>query len=575
MDRRRWVIVGVVLLALLAVVRIVHTYPDTAQAFDEPCHVAAAIEYLDRHTYTLDPVHPPLSRIAIGLPLMLAGERFPSWPANDPRLRNYNDVGNGILYGDGHYSRNLWLARVAIIPFFLVTVLLVFIWTRREFGDLAALAAVFLFTTLPNVLAFSGLAYTDVPAACTQFAAFLAFAIWLHRPSNRSTLLLGGTLGLALLSKLTTLLFFPAAAVAMFLCKVIMGRRAPDSESVISAKGFIAKLALTGVIAVAVVWAGYGFSVGRLRDEASLEAPQPSFQHFPGPVRSLAKYLFLANPRVPAPELARGVALAWVLNKSAPESYLLGKMKSGGWWYFFLVGIAVKAPLPFLILCAIGLCTLPKLLAREKWRKWTPLAPVACAVAILLITMPVTYNAGTRHVMAVFPLLAVIAGWGAAFLFQLPGNARMPARLLLGALLIWQGVSSLRAGNDSISYFNALAGADPSQVLVAGCDLDCGQDLLRLSRELQARNISSFHLAIWSSADLEQSGLPLFQVIEPYHPVTGWVAVSVRALRMGDVLHTSNPPEAYAWLQRFQPVAKAGNTIWLYYVPSDGEGKAQ
>lgn len=559
-------IVGAVLLALVAVVRIVLTYRDTAQAFDEPCHVAAAIEYLDRHTYTLDPVHPPLSRIAIGLPLMLAGERFPSWPANDPRLRNYNDVGNGILYGDGHYSRNLWLARAAIIPFFLITALLVFIWTRREFGEIAALAAVFMFTTLPNVLAFSSLAYTDVPAACTQFATFFAFARWLDRPSNRSTVVLGGAVGLALLSKLTTLLFFPAAAIAMFLCKAVIDRRAPLNENA-SAKKLMAKLALAGIIAVAVVWAGYGFSVGRLRDDASLQGPQPSFQHFPGPVRSVAKYLFLANPRVPAPELARGIALAWVLNKSAPQSYLLGKMKSGGWWYFFLVGIAVKSPLPFLILCAIGLFTLPKLLAREKWRKWSPLAPVACAAAILLVTMPVTYNAGTRHVMVVFPLLAVIAGWGAAFLWELSGNARVPARLLLGALLIWQGVSSLSAGNDYISYFNALAGSDPSKVLVAGCDLDCGQDLLRLSRELQSRKISSFQLAIWSSADLEQSGLPPFQVLDPYQPVSGWVAVSMRARRMGDVLHTSNPPEAYAWLQHFQPVAKAGNTIWLYYLP--------
>jgi hypothetical protein len=564
------VIVGVVLLALVAVVRIALTHPDTAQAFDEPCHVAAAIEYLDRHTYALDPVHPPLSRIAIGLPLMLAGERFPSWPASDPRLRNYNDVGNGILYGDGHYSRNLWLARSAIVPFFLITELLVFIWTRREFGDVAALAAVFLFTTLPNVLAFSGLAYTDVPAACTQFAALLAFARWLDQPSNRSTLVLGGALGLALLSKFTTLLFFPAAAAAMFLCQAMIGRHAPANETA-SAKKLIGQFVLAGIIAVAVVWGGYGFSVGRLRDEASLQGPQPSFQHFPGPVRSVAKYLFLANPRVPAPELVRGVALAWVLNKSAPESYLLGKMKRGGWWYFFLVGIAVKAPLPFLMLCGIGLCALPKLLDQEKWRKWTPLTPVACAVAILLITMPVTYNAGTRHVMVVFLLLAVIAGWGAAFLFQLSGNARVPARLFLGALLIWQGVSSLRARNDYISYFNAFASAGPngapSKVLVAGCDLDCGQDLLRLSRELQARKISSFHLAIWSSADLERSGLPPFQVLEPYQPVSGWVAVSLRSLRMGDVLHTSNPPEAYAWLQRFQPMAKVGNTILLYYLP--------
>jgi len=564
LQRSRFITAAVVVLTLIAALRIMLTYPDTAQAFDEPCHVAAAMEYLDRHTYTLDPVHPPLSRIAIGLPLTLAGVHFPQWAAGDPRLANYNDVGNAILYSGGHHDRNLWLARSAILPFFLLTAAIVFIWTRREFGDLAALAAVFLFTTLPNVLAFSGLAYTDIPTACMQLASFLAFATWLDKPNMRSTLLLGAALGLALLTKLTTLLFFPAAALAMFACKAVVERRISFRQK---PGKFIAQLALAGTLTIALVWAGYGFSRGPLFENPA-QMPTPSFQHFPGPIRGAVRHLFFSNPRIPAPELARGLALVWVLNKTAPPSYLLGKIKNGGWWYFFLVGIAVKTPLPFLILCVIGVSALPTLLAH---RRWTVLAPFASALAILLVTMPVTYDAGTRHVLVVFPLLAITAGWGAAFLWQLAGRFRPLARVLVLSLLVAQATSSLSAGNDYISYFNLLAGADPSKVLVAGCDLDCGQDLLRLSRELQARKISSLHLAIWSSADLAQSGLPPFQVLEPCKKVTGWVAVSVRSLRFGDVLHTSNPPDSYGWLLQYKPVAKVGKTIWLYYLPSDTE----
>ena len=57
----RWPAVLALLLALIAVIRIVSSYSQTSQAFDEPCHVAAAIELLARHTYKLDPVHPPLA----------------------------------------------------------------------------------------------------------------------------------------------------------------------------------------------------------------------------------------------------------------------------------------------------------------------------------------------------------------------------------------------------------------------------------------------------------------------------------------------------------------------------------
>jgi hypothetical protein len=76
LDRKRYVALAVALLILIAITRILLTYKVTAQGFDEPCHVAEAIEYLDTGTYTLDPVHPPPSRIAIGIPLYLAGERL-------------------------------------------------------------------------------------------------------------------------------------------------------------------------------------------------------------------------------------------------------------------------------------------------------------------------------------------------------------------------------------------------------------------------------------------------------------------------------------------------------------------
>ena len=207
MDRNRYVALAVLLLIAIGIVRILLTYKVTSQAFDEPCHIAAAIEFLDKGTYTLDPVHPPLTRIAIGLPLYLAGARFPDWPASDPRIRNYNDVGNFVLNRDGHYLQNLSLARSATLPFFGLAVIFVFLWTRREFGDFAAVMAAILFTTLPIVLAFSGLAYTDLTTGCMQFAALFAFVTWLRKPSSRSSLLLGLFVGLACLAKLTTGIF--------------------------------------------------------------------------------------------------------------------------------------------------------------------------------------------------------------------------------------------------------------------------------------------------------------------------------------------------------------------------------
>src|SRR6202795_1187851 len=121
----RLVALVVALVAWVAVLRTVQTYAITAQGFDEPCHISAALEFLDRHTYKLDPVHPPLARIAIGLPLLLAGERYPGLPSDDPATQDYNVVGNHIIYGSGHFAPTVALARSSMLPFLVLAIVLV------------------------------------------------------------------------------------------------------------------------------------------------------------------------------------------------------------------------------------------------------------------------------------------------------------------------------------------------------------------------------------------------------------------------------------------------------------------
>jgi dolichyl-phosphate-mannose-protein mannosyltransferase len=563
-GRRYRVIVCAAVFVVLAIIRVVATYPDTAQAYDEPCHVAAGIEFLDRGTYVLDPVHPPLSRIFIGLPLYLAGQRYPrSGPG--ATSSNYNVVGNSILYDSGHYLRNLTLARLGVLPFLLLAAAAVFFWARREYGEFPALMAVALFTTLPIILAFSGIAYTDMAAASTQVTALFAFSLWIEDRTVRSTVLLGVIGGLALLAKATTMIFLPASALAIVAVKTLLDVRKNPAQVRLPRRRTAKPMAVALVIACVVVWAGYRFSVGHVDEAFNLSARNmPSFQHFPAPLRSVARRLVLSRPAVPAPALMRGFAEAWVLNKSAPQSYLLGKTKAGGWWYFFLVGIAVKTPLPFLILLLIGLITLTRDRAR-----WTALAPAASAFAVLAVTMPVTYNAGVRHVLIVFPLFAMVAGYGSAALWRTRGAWQVPLRGLLVLLVLWQAANSFVARHDYIAYFNDLAGHDPSRILVAGCDLDCGQDVFRLAQALRERHVQHASIAVWSSAEMSRMGLSEYDVPQPFQPATGWVAVSKRAVRMGDVFHNSYPRGAFDWLSRFQPVATVGKTILLYDIPSE------
>jgi hypothetical protein len=566
MIRNKHVVLILGSIILVAAVRVGFTYRLTAPGFDETCHVAAAVELVDHHTYTLDPVHPPLSRLAMGIPLYLAGARFPELPPNTPGMDDYNVVGNHILYDDGHFFPKLVVARAVMLPFLALLTLLVFLWARREFGTVAGLVSPALFTTLPMVLAFSSLAYSDIPAATAQFAALFAICDWLEKPlSWRGTLLFSVVVSAAFLTKFTSILYLFFGGGGMLLCKWIITRKLHAATS--ERTPWLKHLSVAALTTLVLVWLGYGFSVGHIREAMQLSVNNmPSFQHFPGPVRGFARAMVIEDPLVPAPALLHGLSNVWVLNKSGTQSYLFGKVKTGGWWYFFPAGLMFKSPLPFLLLCLIAVVPL---LQSAREAQWTRLAPAAAVLAILVSTMPVSYKAGIRHVLIVFPLLAMLAALGGVYLWQLQGKAKLWGRVLLFALLAWQSVSTIRAQQDFIAYFNEFAGSDPSKILVQGCDLDCGQDVFRLASYLHTKQVSTVHLALWSSADMSQMGLPSFDVLQPFHPVSGWVAVSLRSLRVGHIFHTAYPPGALAWLDDYQPVDHIGKTIWLYYIPED------
>ncbi|HTR27048.1 MAG TPA: glycosyltransferase family 39 protein [Terriglobales bacterium] len=533
--------------------------------------MSAGIEFLNRGTYTLDPVHPTLARIAIGLPLLFSGERYPHLSDSDPGLNDYNVVGNHILYDSGHFAHNLLLARLGVLPFFVLGVWIVYRWATHASGKLAAVVAVFLFCTAPAVLAFSSIAYTDIVAASTQLAAMFCFALWLEAPSWKRTVWLAFGLGLAFLTKFTSLLYLPSAC--LFMASVWMWKRhrnEPANWGTRSQQLFVAVM-----LALLIVWGGYRFSVHHLHEATGITASNlPSFQHLPEPLRSPARRLLLYDPVIPAPELLNGLASAWFLNKNGTQSYLLEHTKTGGWWYFFLVALGVKTPLPLIILFGIGLVAL---LARLELISAMPLASL---FAVLLITMRVSYQVGTRHVLVAMPLMSIIAGAGVAVLGERLYRSSSSASAhsirnwrfaslvaLLTLLLLWQGSESLRSQSDFLSYFNQLAGKDPSAVLVMGCDLDCGEDLYRLAAELRQQHVDHVTLAIWSSADISHYGLPAYEIADPSKPLHGWIALSARASRTGDVLHQSVPTAYLARLNSEKPVGYVGRTIRLYHLP--------
>lgn len=162
---------------------------------------------------------------------------------------------------------------------------------------------------------------------------------------------------------------------------------------------------------------------------------------------------------------------------------------------------------------------------------------------------------GVRHILQIYPLLSLAAGYAVAKWLAAPGPwwRRAAVGVLVGAAV----VESARAHPDYLPYFNALAGDRPER-FQGDSDLDWGQDLGRLSRRLRELGVKEVAIAYFGSADLERAGLPRFRRLAPGERASGWVAVSVRYLVM--------PPRGgtYDWLKPYRPVEVVGKTMRLY-----------
>ena len=544
-----------VALALVAgaIGLVTSTYGALSQTWDEPAHIGCGMEWLDRGTFTLEPLTPPLARVAAALGPWLAGGH--SHGIDDVWLE-----GNAILGGGAHYVRTLALARAGMLPFLLLGAWVVWAWARRRAGEAAALAALALFLTLPPVLGHAGLAATDFPLAATFAVALYAFTRWLEEPGAGRAALAGGAAALATLAKFSALPFLALSLPLLALASVVGGGAAARRERLRAA----GRAALPALAAFAlVVGAGYRFAAAPL---VAPGRPHPGIERrlrALGPLEPAA-LAALAAPVWPPRAFVQGLRALPRRNREGHKAYLNGETFEGTRPAFFPEALLLKTPLPFLALVAGALAWL--VLAPRRRRDGRAWAPFLGAFAVVAVAMAGRLDLGSRLVLPVYPLLAVAAGEALAALAA-RGRA---AALLAAALLLAQGVGTLRARPEFMAWFNALAGPRPEERLVDS-DLDWGQDLYALRDTLRARGVDSLVIAYAGSADLAAiPGLPPSRDLAPGERARGWVAIS--AYRIAEGRARDRPPLAlgYRWIRAYAPVARVGRAMFLYHLPDSG-----
>jgi 4-amino-4-deoxy-L-arabinose transferase-like glycosyltransferase len=484
----RWLALACVsVICSITCVRIAATHSIFSPTYDEPLHVTSGYNFLVEHRYRDGTENPPLARAVFAFPLRSAR---PTAPAGNERATE-------IFESAGDYMAGVASARRGNLLFVVLAILGTAALAAEVISPAAAVVAAGAFALLPPVLAHGGLATTDIAGTAGFAFAVAAMFRWLQEPSWRWTALLGAAVALLLLTKFTTALFFAVAAVIL----ILMHRRFPLR---------LAAAAL--VMSLAIVYTVYLYGHA-------------------------------------APRFLIGIVNTARYSSQGHDAYLLGEVRHTGWWYYFPLVLAVKTPIPFLLLSLIGMW----LTFDARTHRWVTILTVAMLGPVLMMKA----NLGVRHVLPIYVPLSLLFAYAAVQLY----TTRL--RWVVVALGVWLVAGSSLAHPDYIPWMNAFAGSSPQKV-VLDSNFDWGQDVLRLRDACRKRHIQGLGVELFGMTDLERIGMPPTYSIDPYAAMSGWFAISESFIIPAQV----RDPEAYAWLTTAHDFERIGKSIRLYSVPS-------
>jgi 4-amino-4-deoxy-L-arabinose transferase-like glycosyltransferase len=549
-----------------------HTREDSLSA-DEPIHILSGYFAVAKQTAIVNIEHPPLMKVLSGLALSALSLSPP--PEKIP-------MGNLFIeYGPDFFYRNRVapdrILAVARAPFLLVLaglLLLVFFAGKSRYGPVPALFATALLALDPNLLAHAGVVHTDLGAALAFLATVLAWDAADKRPNAARLLLAAACLGLAFATKFSAVYLGPILLVQTLLAARRLGTSA---RRLLRSLGRLALAGAGALLVVLAVYAPVSARMDRADQKAIIREKVGALGKAPALAERIAAF---SDVSMPLAHYFGG--LASVARQNAVGggiTYLNGRVSTEGFPEYFFVAFAVKSSLAFL---AVSLAVLAAaLLRRTGFSEELRLFGVPILI-LFLASIGTTYNIGIRHLLPVYPFLAL---FGAA-LFARAWERRRESprsRIAAGAWLALPLVSAVelaRIHPHELSYFNSLAGGPEGGArILTDSNVDWGLDLIRLKEELRRRGVKREDLTVSYFGGDNVSyrlGVPDFSAL----PVVRGrlAAISVFMQTAGPEFSAYHGDTAMAAAQRglqrviarSKPAGRVGHSIYLYELPEGG-----
>nr|AQS32858.1 hypothetical protein [uncultured bacterium] len=593
-----------IIIVITALMLAITSVWNDSPVVDEIPHIGAGYSYITKGDHRLNPEHPPLAKDLAGISLKIAGIRDEAAFISKFWQEDTNgqwEFGRKLIFGSGNDAiRLIRFAKIPQLIFFILCAILIFVWTRKIYGYLAALIALFLFSFSPTVLAHSRFVTTDMPALFGTLIGTYFFIHYLEKPTGRNLWLTGIIFGIAQLTKYSVFLLVPFFLGLAILYAFLNYPKSKIFNSLYIIRNTIFIIAIGYIF---VVWPVYCFHTWNYQPELQHSHTQELLQSYGH--RSLADtVVYFSNKPVIRGLTEYGLGLLMVTQRQAGgnTTYFMGEVRNWSWPQYFPIVYFLKEPLPFwLLLTAVFLYSSAKMkfsifnFQFSKIKDWfrdhfTELTMILWLVLYWYTSIRSNLNIGVRHLLPVYGFTFILLAGQLNKIIQnvkcKDQNDNVKSKIinpthkfyiLIFTLLIlfgWYLIENLRVYPYYLTYFNQIAGGPSGGYrYVVDSNLDWGQDLKRLADWVEKNNVQKIYFDYFGWADQNyylgdkmvwiQAGQ--FKNREDFlqqYPEGGHIAVSA-SFYMGS---REKPETSYAWLDGYKPLTIIGNSIFVWYI---------
>ena len=406
-----------VALVLFAVLRShVGTRLDSF-TIDEPWHIVAGTTYARTGDYSLNPEHPPLVKLWVGATAP-ADFRLRPKAALSEKSQEREWVEKTMFF-DNDATAAQQRARIAMWSLHGLLLLALGLLLWRAFGLAWSLGSVAFLAIEPTIGAHLPVVMTDLPLALTLMIAAVCAGLLASGWRWRWVAGCGIAVGIALGAKHSALAGLGGLGCGLLIAALLGWRRGGARET----SAHLLKLFACGLLAIAVLWAQYGFRFHAAPDGSdAFNRPMPDkiaelrLPHWRGAIAFADEHQLL--PRAYLWGLADTVRTG-VEGRSIGMHFVWGKVHYGNPpWFAWPSIVLSKLPLALLVL---ALAALPLLLRTRlsPAARWSLAAVVAaCGFHMTALVGSGGIWGGVRHALPVIAGAAVLAGGALAFAWQ-------------------------------------------------------------------------------------------------------------------------------------------------------------